>query len=107
LWEEADMAGSERIYRRTEAGDRAWVSRDPGLRAEHRTVLGLIGSPMHSDAVRKALRRSAEAAVSQWLAELEALKLVESSESAPEHDLDFTGSFNFQQLTARKEPPVD
>lgn len=80
------MAVQERIYRRTEAGRKAWQSQDPALPAEYRQILGLIQGQTHSEVVRARLRR-------HWdrirLADLEAMGLIVSEPAAPKHDLDF------------------
>lgn len=86
------MSTTERVYRRTESGERAWHSQDPSLSAEHRQVLGLFETDTHWDEVRKLLRRHADY---QRLAELVEAGLVASEAAAPASDLDFTGSFFF------------
>jgi hypothetical protein len=83
----------ERIYRRTEAGWKAWNTRDPAVSDEHRRILGLIQGETHWDVMRTLLRRHVDF---QRLAELETQGLVVSEAAAPAHDLDFTGSFAFR-----------
>lgn len=63
----------ERVYRRTEAGQRAWESQDPALSTEHRKILGLLEDGMHWDEIRQLLRRHADL---QRLGELELEGLV-------------------------------
>jgi hypothetical protein len=87
------MSKTERVYRRTETGEKAWQSQDPSLSEEHRQVLGLIHTDTHWDEIRKLLRRHADY---QRLAELEAGGLIASELAAPGSDLDFTGSFAFR-----------
>lgn len=82
----------ERIYRRTEAGSRAWLTRDSALSEDHRRILGLIAGETHSDVMRALLRAHIDF---QRLAELEALGLIVAEAAAPMHDLDFTGGFAF------------
>jgi hypothetical protein len=81
-----------RIYRRTESGSRAWLTRDPALSEEQRRVLGLIEAGTHSDVLRTLLRQHADF---QRLTDLEAKGLIVSEAAAPAHDLDFTGSLVF------------
>lgn len=88
------MAKLEQIYRCTEAGLRAWRSRDPALSAVQQQILGLIGEQMHSDVIHSRLRRHADHA---QLAELEARGLIACEAAEPKHDLDFTGSFSFSK----------
>lgn len=82
----------ERIYRRTEAGQRALESEDPAISAEHRRILGLLDGEMHWDEMRKVLRRHADI---QRLGELELDGLICHELAPAGSDLDFTGSFAF------------
>src|SRR5436190_264248 len=50
------MSTADRIYQRTEAGEKAWESRDPGVPAEQRRILGLINGETHSDLLQNRLR---------------------------------------------------
>ena len=90
------MAKVERIYRRTESGLKAWLTQDAALSEEDLRILGLMEGEMHSDTVRRLLRRHTDY---QRLAALEAAGLIVSAivpeEAAAERDLDFTGSFEF------------
>jgi hypothetical protein len=86
------MGKPERIYRRTESGLKAWVAQDPALSDEDLRILGLMEGEMHSDVVRRLLRRHID---HQRLAVLEAAGLIAAEDAAVEHDLDFTGSFSF------------
>ncbi|MGH8736000.1 MAG: hypothetical protein ACREU5_02375 [Burkholderiales bacterium] len=85
--------GSDRIYRRTDAGLKAWESSNPGLSAECRRILGLVIDDTHSDSIRAGLLRYSDAQIDKWLAQLESLRLLESSPAAADRDLDFTGTF--------------
>jgi hypothetical protein len=101
--EEEGMAKTERIYRRTEAGLRAYESPDSGLHAQQRGILGLIESDTHSDLIRNALRRRfGDKQVEAWLSDLEKRGFLEAVEVTPEHDLDFTGSLSLAELRARQ-----
>jgi len=86
------MAKPEKIYRRSESGLKAWLTQDAALSEEDLRILGLMEGEMHSDMVRRLLRRHTD---HQRLAELEAAGLVVSEAAAEERDLDFTGSFGF------------
>ncbi|HKB54025.1 MAG TPA: hypothetical protein VKD22_08495 [Ramlibacter sp.] len=95
------MAISDRIYRRTEAGRRAWEERNPGLSMQCRRILGMIAEDTHPDSIRAVLREFSEAQIDNWLGQLETLRLLESSPAAPESDLDFTGSFKVSALVGK------
>ena len=90
------MASTDCIYRRTVAGQSAWDSGAP-LAAPLLRVLSLIDAEMHSHVLRRLLRHHAESSVADWLSQLEKLGLVETVPSHLEHDLDFTGSFDFRK----------
>jgi len=95
------MAIGDRIYRRTEAGRRAWEERNPGLSMQCRRILGMIAEDTHPDSIRAVLREFSEAQIDNWLGQLETLRLLESSPAAPESDLDFTGSFKVSALVGK------
>jgi hypothetical protein len=89
-----------RLYRRTEAGRKAWETQNPGVPLECRRVLGLIGVDTDPDALRTRLGCS-ETALNEILEELEELNLVKSVEASLERtDLDFTGKFSKAQIQA-------
>ena len=92
------MATSDRVYRRTEAGRKAWEERNPGLSMQCRRILGMIAEDTHPDSIRAVLREFSNAQIDNWLGQLETLRLLESSPAAPESDLDFTGSFKLSEL---------
>lgn len=95
------MAISDRIYRRTEAGRRAWEGRNPGLSVQCRRILGMIAEDTHPDSIRAVLREFSDAQIDSWLGQLESLRLLESSPAAPESDLDFTGRFKVSELVGK------
>jgi hypothetical protein len=72
------MSNAERIYQRTQAGAAAAAFRHAYLPAEHRRILRFLEGETHSSLVRKLLRTYPEQLVSQWLADLEEMKLIES-----------------------------
>ncbi len=106
------MSTADRIYQRTEAGEKAWESCDPGVPAEQRRILGLINGETHSDLLQKRLPHCSAAKISDWLAELEKHGLLQSVPGAVEHDLDFTGNFTAAELRGEdkkgeeKKPPL-
>ncbi len=100
LWG-AQMAVSDRVYRRTEAGRKAWQDKNPGLSAECRRILGLVDDEAHCDSIRAGLRRYSDAQIDDWLAQLEILRLLESSPAAPERDLDFTGKIKLTDFLGK------
>jgi hypothetical protein len=91
------------IYRRTYAGNEAWRKRDPAVSPEFRRILGFLEHEMHSDVIRSNLSAYSATVVYGWLAELEERGLVEALPSAVEHDLDFSGNFNFSQLLSQQK----
>jgi hypothetical protein len=95
------MAMSDRIYRRTEAGRKAWEERNPGLSVQCRRILGMIADETHPDSIRAVLREFSSAQIDNWLGQLETLRLLESSPAAPGSDLDFTGGFSVSELTGK------
>lgn len=101
-FERAVVATTERIYRRTEAGRKAWETQNASVPLECRRVLGLITSETHTDEVRARLRRYSDDDVIDLLEDLENRGLVESEPMAPDQDLDFTGSFTFSELFGKK-----
>jgi len=99
------MSTTDRIYRRTEAGEKAWESRDPGLPAEQRRILGLINGETHSDLLQNRLRHYPAARILGWLAQLERQGLLRSVPGAVEHNLDFTGNFTAAELRGEEKKP--
>jgi hypothetical protein len=95
------MTTSDRIYRRTDAGRKAWEERNPGLSVQCRRILGMIAEDTHPDSIRAVLRDFSDAQIENWLVQLESLHLLESSPAAPESDLDFTGSFKISELLGK------
>jgi hypothetical protein len=90
------MANGDRIYRRTPAGQSAWDTRE-ALPTPLRRVLSMVDADTHAHVVCKRLRSHEESTVTDWLSQLERMGLVESAASKREHDLDFTGSFDFRK----------
>jgi hypothetical protein len=66
------------IYQRTEAGLKAWRSPRSGLPAQYRSILGLIQTETHSDAILAGLGHYTDKQILDWLAELETLGFIES-----------------------------
>lgn len=96
------MARTERIYRRTEAGQRA--HKDPALPVHHRAILEFVDADMHMDLIRAGFARFyAETQLLGFLDELQALGLVESETTTANHDLDFTGQFSAAALRAYRK----
>jgi hypothetical protein len=92
-----------RLYRRTEAGRKAWETQNDRVPLECRRVLGLIGIDTDPDKLRERLGFS-EAALNAILEELEQQSLVQSIEAGPDRtDLDFTGKFSARDLQGQKK----
>jgi hypothetical protein len=87
-----------RLYRRTEAGKAAWLRQDGRVSVEYRRVLGLIETDIHPDSLRVCLARYSEAEMLDLLEELVEQGLLEAVEATEHHDLDFTNSFNLDDL---------
>src|SRR5688572_17104725 len=92
------MALTPRIYRRTEAGTRAWG--DAKLPVEHRRILGLLDTEAHEDVIRGFLRRYPDKLIFEWLDKLVQLGLLEFTSAEAQHDLDFTGTLKLSELIA-------
>jgi hypothetical protein len=92
-----------RLYRRTDAGRKAWDTQDMQVPLEYRRVLGLVGHDTDPRELRAKLGWS-EAALNEILDELEGQGMVSSVETDPERtDLDFTGKLFIAQLRAAQE----
>ena len=89
----AELATSDRIYRRTEAGRKAWEGRIPGLSVPCRRILGMIADETHPDSIRAVLRDFTDAQIDVWLVQLETLRLLQSSPAAPDKHLCFPVRF--------------
>jgi hypothetical protein len=85
------------VYRRTERGRQAWDTQNPAVPLEHRRLLGHITGEVDCDSLRARAGRYSEPELSEMLAGLETLGLVESL-GEERADLDFTGSFNIAEL---------
>ena len=95
------MANPDRLYQRTEAGQKAMEATSPALRAETHWVLGLIKTRTHAHVVRHAMPgRYSDEKIGALLAELEGLGFIESIAATTEHDLDFTGKLSLAALSA-------
>ena len=90
-------------YRRTESGREAWETEDRAVPLEYRRMLGHIAGEVDCDTLRARVGYS-EAELSEAMAALEALGLVESL-GDERCDLDFTGSFNVADLRLGAKKP--
>ena len=97
------MTTSDRVYRRTAAGLKAWENRNPGVSVQCRRILGMVADETHPDSIRAVLREFSDSQIDTWLAQLESLRLLESSPAASESDLDFTGNFKVSELLGKSE----
>lgn len=94
---------TERIYRRTEAGNEAWQTQDRNVPVEYRRILEVVGRGAHEAVIRTSLRDYPAQDVSEWLTNVEELGLIESAPSGPKEDLDFTGQFKIANVRAEME----
>ena len=86
------MSKVERIYRCTEAGERA--RQDTEIPEADRQILGLLEGGAHWLELRKRLPRLDD---HHRLADLQARGLVVAHAAEAESDLDFTGNFTFSK----------
>jgi hypothetical protein len=94
------MSKSEVIYRRTEAGAAVAAAEDPEIPEEYRRILRFLEVESYAIMVRKLLRQHGEELVSQWLEELEELKLIESLPATAELDPEYTDRLQVAQIAA-------
>ena len=85
------------LYRRTEAGRKAWDAQEANVPLEYRRVLGLFVHDTDAREVRAKLGWS-EGALNDVLEELEEKGMLERYETDDRVDLDFTGSFSVAGL---------
>jgi len=92
-----------RLYRRTDAGRRAWDTQNSLVPLDCRRVLGFVERDTAPTAIGEKLGWS-EAAVKEILDELEAGGLVKSVETGPDKNaLDFTDSFLVADIQAAQQ----
>jgi hypothetical protein len=92
-----------RLYRRTDAGRKAWDTQNNQVPLDCRRLLGLIGHDTDPRKLRVTLGYS-EAALQEILDELEQLGLVRSIDAGPDStDLDFTGKLSAADLQAAQQ----
>ena len=90
-----------RLYRRTDAGRKAWDTQAANVPLDYRRVLGLVGDESDPKDVCARLGWS-ESALDEVLEELEQAGMVERLET-DDTDLDFTGAFSAARFAAGKE----
>lgn len=76
-------------FRRTASGAEALRSLDTAIPVDYRRILCLIDGDTHANVVRGRLRQYSDALITDWLAELEELGFIESTNVADAYDLDF------------------
>lgn len=92
------MNKSELIYRRTEAGAAVAMVEDPEIPEEYRRILRFLEVEADAVQLRNFLRNHPDELVSQWLAELEEMQLIELVPAAPEQDPDFTDHLRVAEI---------
>ena len=90
-----------RLYRRTDAGRKAWDTQAANVPLDYRRVLGLIVDESDPKDVCAKLDWS-EYALDEVLEELEKAGLVERLET-DDSDLDFTGTFSAARFAGAKK----
>ena len=93
------MSKSEVIYRRTEAGAAVADSEDPEIPEEYRRILRFLEVESDSAMVRKFLRAHPDELVTQWLAELKELDLIQAL-PVTEFDPEYTDRIQVAQIAA-------
>lgn len=97
------MRPMPRLYRRTDAGRKAWDTQNTQVPLEYRRVLGLVGHDTDPRELRARLGWS-QAALDEILQELEEGGMLKSIEAGPDRtDLDFTGSLSIADLQAAQQ----
>ncbi len=83
------MGFSNRIYRRTEAGEDAVTSTDIAVPSEYRRMLAFVNGATHIDVIRACLREHSDKLLADWLGELEEIGYLNSwpAETMMELDL--------------------
>jgi len=89
-----------RLYRRTDAGRKAWDTQAANVPLDYRRVLGLVGDQSDPKDVCARLGWS-ESALEEVLEELEQAGMLERLET-DDTDLDFTGAFSAARFAAGK-----
>jgi CheY-like chemotaxis protein len=95
------MALPDRIYRRSPAGLKMLASPERTCPLEHQRILALIDQDTHFDVVRGCLRQFPDTLLADWLAEMEELGYLSSTDADVTQSLDFTDLFK-----ARRPAPV-
>lgn len=93
---------AKHLYRRTEAGKRAWQVQDARVPLEYRRVVGLIEYETHPDNLRARLPGYTPEGLEHLLDELVEEGLLEAIAAEEHHDLDFTGEFSIPDF---RKPP--
>jgi hypothetical protein len=97
------MRSMARLYRRTDAGRKAWDTQSGQVALEYRRVLGLVGHDTDPRDLRAKLGWS-EAALKEVLDELEDQGLVRWVEADLDRtDLDFTGKLAIAELQVAQQ----
>ncbi len=101
------MALKDRIYWRTEAGERALASSDPSVPTDYRRILRFVEGRTHSAVIRGNLRQFPDSLLADWLDELEEIGYLVSKRAEITHDLDFTALLKKQQELKTSPGPED
>lgn len=86
---EIDTPMTERIYRLTEEGRRAWESQDAAVPADYRRLLWLMDFHGDTSLMREMLSSYPRDVLDEWLAELEELALIQLVPAGQEGEQDF------------------
>jgi hypothetical protein len=96
------MSKTQKIYRRTAAGQKAWDSKDAAVPAKYMKILGALEADSDFRLLRHKIPLYPDHLLVEGLDVLEELHLIEPLPDMTETDLDFTGSFNISDFTGQK-----
>ena len=94
------MALPDRTYRRSPAGQQILTNPDKTYPLEYQRILAVIEGVTHGDVIRGCLRQFPDTLLADWLAEMEELGYLSSTEADSTQSLDFTDLFKAAQLAA-------
>ncbi|HVB82810.1 MAG TPA: response regulator [Candidatus Binataceae bacterium] len=101
------MTLKDRIYWRSEAGERALTSGDPSVPSDYRRILRFVERRTHSAVIRGCLRQFPDALLADWLDELEEIGFLVSKRADITHDLHFRELLEAQQAARASLAPED
>jgi CheY-like chemotaxis protein len=98
------MALPDRTYQRNPAGQQILTNPDKTYPLEYQRILAVIEGVTHGDVIRGCLRQFPDSLLADWLAEMEELGYLSSSEADSTQSLDFTELFKAARSAAAQSP---